>query len=354
MKFAPELRERIYAFALASDRAILPHLCDNTTDKVTFHDDNQQQQHDSVHKLLGITRVSKQIRKESFPVFYSANTFEVGSDTVTYFARLEHLGRFHMIRHVDFKICMYKETRAGGILRDMNQYIKMADAYEKSLLGSDMINALLTSKLPAYAQNEHPPTNSAAFLIGSNFTTLTEHPQYHAGGTEELSTLITLQKLTSTFTSPAATSSSSSSSLTTPKYTSKLVLPVPRASIFEEYASLKWFPNVCYGLGMRLHLLDNVPLTHTGSGFITVTWHQRYQKKDFSAATTTGASSEGGVHGGGNGAGVQTEVYKRAIELFPDLEKMARPTQTSYHRSDCKRTGITWYTMPTEGGGVSG
>ncbi|KAF1840762.1 uncharacterized protein K460DRAFT_321217, partial [Cucurbitaria berberidis CBS 394.84] len=328
MELAPELRERIYDFALASERPILPHLCDRT---LKFHDDNQQQ-HDATNRLLGITKVSKKVRNEALPMFYSANTFQVGSDTVTYFDRLEHLGRFHLIRHVRFDIPMRREMRAGGILRGMNQYIKEADAYEAEFLTGQ------------------PSTRTCSYLIGSSFQSLIDHPQYCAGGIEELKMFIALRKLTSTFT-PLASSSSSPSSA--PTFTSKLVLPIPRADIFTQYDSLKWFPTVCYGLGIHLHLVENIPLDYAGQGLISITWHQKYQKKDFgstgsSSSTNFTSSAAAAVHDDS----AQTEVYTRALELFPSLESMARPTCNTYHRSNCKRDAIRWYSMPTEGGGV--
>lgn len=129
---APELRERVYAFALASNRPIRPHLCDSSAYRaLKFHDDNQQV-HNATNKLLGITLVSRQIRAESFSVFHSTNVFEVDKDTSTYFDRPEHLGRFHMIRQVRFQIMHRLEHRATEILRGMKQYLREKDAYEKS------------------------------------------------------------------------------------------------------------------------------------------------------------------------------------------------------------------------------
>lgn len=353
MDLAPELRDRIYAFALVSDRAILPHLCDHD---LKFHDDNQQH-HGATNRLLGITKVSKQVRDEALPIFYSANTFQVGNDTVTYFDRLRHLGRFQMIRHVQFDIVMRKEMRAAGILRGMNQYIKEANAYEKQLLDVQSTGDLHDT----HASTQHAncsPAPPSSNLTGSTYKSLTDHPQYHAGGIEELNTLIALRKLTSAFT-PTATPSFSRY----PTYTSKLVLPVPRASLFTQYDSLNWFPTVCYGLGIQLHLVENVPVDYSGEGFITVTWHQKYQKKDFtipidtSFFSATSSSTGSGLstrlpHDVGGVLEGQTEVYKRALEMFPDLEKMARPKQTTYYRRNCQQDDIRWYTVPTEGGGV--
>ena len=376
MKLAPELRERIYAFALACDLPILPHLCDNT---LKFHDDNQKD-HNAVSALLGVTRVSKKFHTEALPMFYAANTFQVGDDTATYFDRLEHLGRFHMIRQVQFYIMMRKEVRAPGILRGMHQYIKAADAYEKDLVAAHEAKAqerlrhweeekeyyeqrwkearqrvaseptvpladlehvrvlrLKTlgcmSMARTIAADLHDQSTRRAGLVGGSFTALTKHPQYLAGGLMDLQTLITLRKLTSMLTS----TSSPSDKNWEPAYTSKLVIPLPSADIFTAYPSLRWFPTVCHGLGIHLHVVGNVPLDHVGTGGITVTWRQKWQKKDFLHSTTSSSSD------------ATDGVYKRIMELFPDLEDMPRLMWSTYYRRDCKNFDIRWYSVETEG-----
>ncbi len=129
MELPPDIRLHIYGDALRSDYgAILPHLCDDT---LKFHDDNQPNDHCAVSKLLGITRVSKKVREESLPEFYNANVFLLGKDTASYFDRLEHLGRFQMIRHVRFSVDMRRENVAAGVLRMMRQYTKEVEGFEK-------------------------------------------------------------------------------------------------------------------------------------------------------------------------------------------------------------------------------
>ncbi|KAH7388870.1 hypothetical protein BKA66DRAFT_460993 [Pyrenochaeta sp. MPI-SDFR-AT-0127] len=333
MELAPELRERIYRFILASDGPINPHLCDT---KLEFHDDSQPRRHGAIGALLRITRVSKQVREESLPVFYSVNTFTIGKDTATYFDRLEHLGRFHMIRHVRFDIDMRKESSTALTLRSMNQFIKEAEAYEDSLTLKDQ-----TIKEPViFPGTEHHlhaqsivTKRSAAAIVGESFASLTDHPQYLAGGVSELSALIVLRKLKTTFSSSSGVQ------------TTKLVLPVPRADIFTQYDSLKWFPTVCYGLGIDLHFVENIPFDCAGQGFFTLTWHQKYQKKDFASKALGDASNDMVRH---------VDVQSRLLELFPDLESMPRPRVNTYYRYGCDGELRAWYSVPTEGGGIRG
>ncbi|KAF1943227.1 hypothetical protein EJ02DRAFT_343642 [Clathrospora elynae] len=297
MELAPELRERIYEYALSTDHPISPHLCDSS---VKFHDDSQRA-HNAIDQLLGITKVSKQIRAESLPMFYSANAFNVGKDTTSYFDRLEHLGRFHMVRHVRFEIYMEKQDNAAvRLLRRMNQYIKEEDRYIKTLL----------------------------WPVGASNAMLTRHPQYTNGGLPDLNTLITLRKLTSVFPNSAT-------------YSSKLVIPVPNAERVTSHDRLKWFPVVMYGLGISLHYVENVPFDYNENGRVGMTWHQKYQKKDF--------TESGGVAKYVDG---QTEVYKRALELCPQLESQPRAKGSCYPRSNCRGMYKGWCDIPTEGGWV--
>ena len=312
MELVPELREHIYSFALASDRAILPHLCDST---LKFHDDNTPQQHGAISKLLNLTRVSKQVRDESLPIFYSTNTFMVGKDTATYFARLEHLGRFQWIRHVQFVVDTRKEASAAMIFRNLTQYIREAETYEKKLVEQNEVVTQSENHMskeaevslrrsdedkayntPGFSNNqsvvkEEHEIQSVSSLVGASFTSLTNHPQYLSGGLSELSVFIVLRKLTSMTTSANGIPSH------------QLVLPVPRTSIFTQFGSLKWFPAIWTALGIDLHLVPNVPLDHVGDGIIMLTWHQRLQKRDFCgchvcsicrASKSTAAEAAGG------------------------------------------------------------
>jgi hypothetical protein len=317
MKLPRELRERIYGYALKAKDPINPHLCDRANDAKTgkeiikFHDDNGKD-HGSVTKLLGVTRINKEVRKESLPIFYSANIFVVGMDTTTYFARLEYLGRFNMIRHVCFSIEMRCVTKSAGILRRMNQYLKTASAYEASLQGRS---------------------------IGATYSSLAAHPQYNCGGLTELNLLIAMSKLTSPITGKKEGDT----------YTSKLVLPVPSAKSFTETDRLRWFASCLYGLGTTMHYVEDSPLDHNSGGLVGLTWHQRYQKKDFDNDSKNGVGDAKGFVIGTDG---QTEAYRRALALNPTLEQEPRARAWAYMRASCNGRQTNWYEMYTEGGGV--
>jgi hypothetical protein len=304
MDLAPELRERIYGFALACPEPVNPHLCDASFGAIKFHDASQAE-HNAVNKLLGITRASKQIRSESLPFFYSTNTFLVGNDTTTYFERLSHLGRFHLVRHVRFIIPLRSEGSAAGLLRQINQYIKEADKYEKNARNHD---------------------------VGANYTTLIHHPQYLNGGISELNNIIALRKLTTPLSTTNAT------------YSSQLVLPVPTAERFTSHERLKWFPIVLYGLGIKIHFVEDHLLNDSAPGCISITWHQKFQKKNFSHEEQKNV-----VRYDDSG---QTEAYRRALEICPQLESLPRPRGRCYMRMNCKGVVVGWCDLATEGGGV--
>ncbi|KAL1791935.1 hypothetical protein ACET3X_009686 [Alternaria dauci] len=311
MDLARELRERIYAFALDTGRPIKPHLCDYPAyGAIHFHDDNQDG-HFAISNLLGITRVNKETRNEALPIFYSANTFEVGPDTSTYFDRLAYLGRFEMIRNVQVSIGMRKESTSPGLLRRMNQYIKEADVFEKRLTEP----------------------------VGRRLWSLKHHPQYTYGGIPELNTLIVLMKLTS----PLVDKGKGKSKADTTAH-SKLVVPVPSASAFASFDRLKWFPAVMYDLGIHIHYVENTPFSSVPGSTVDITWRQRFQKKDFSDIPeyVDPVDSTG-----------QTAAYKRALELDPALETKCRPRGWAYLRTTCAGGISKWFDIATEGGGIS-
>jgi hypothetical protein len=322
MELPLELRERIYEYALASDHPINPHMCDSSKDSgtgapgVKFHDDNQHD-HGAVTKLLGVTRVNKQIREESFKIFYSANAFVVGMDTTTYFARLEHLGRFKLIRHVCFGIEMHSVNKAPSFLRRMNQYIKEEAAYEKSLRGAP---------------------------VGANYNSLVAHPQYNCGGITELNMLIALRKLTSSLTTDKEGKGKAIANAT---YTSKIVFPVPSVEAFNAYERLRWFATTLYGLGISLHYVEGHPLDYNYNSVVGITWQQRFQKKDFEYKKDNRYVSPVGNDG-------QTEAYRRALALNPALERQPRASGYAYMRTDCRGAVKEWRKMANEGGGIMG
>jgi hypothetical protein len=290
-----ELRERIYSIALSNEALIRPHLCDlPPSGSIKFHDaarhSRVQPNHGSINKLLGITRVSKAIRDESLKYFYSSNTFTVDADTPTYFARLQNLSRFHMIRNVQFRIHMNSEIWTAQYLEQMTTYLKAAEEYELSQSAKD----------------------------GNAYEVLVNHPRYNASGLNEMALMICTRMLTSTF--PSTT--------TFPTF----VLPIPSAADFTKYAGLRWFPDVCRGLGINLRFLEGHELDYNEQGIIGVTWHQKFQKKEF--------GNEKGEKGG-------AEVRMRALEMFSDLENRIRWDRCSYYRVSCDGNRMGWFEVKT-------
>lgn len=350
LKLAPELRERVYKHALVSDRPIRPHLCGQV---LKFHDDNQPL-HNATYAMLGITQVSKQVRLESLPMFYAANTFVVDKDTPAFFDHLEFLDRFHMIRQVQFTIVQRREICSAETLRGMKQYLKAKDDFERAFhteIAAKQSLRTTVQNIKKVKGLSTPPTHaprslpSLSALIGSNFRSLTSHPQHLFGGLPELNALITLRKLTSAFPSPL--------------HPEKLVLPVPRASIFTEIESLKWFPIVAHGLGIHLHFLEDIPLDYMSQGVLGLTWKQRWQKKDFhdsegGGGGDDGASSATSEEAGRGVVGISAEeVRERTVAMFPDALG-GQPVRNAYYRTLCRRSGITWYHIPVEGEEISG
>jgi hypothetical protein len=300
LELPPEIKGRIYSYALSNDGPIRPHLCDSTpSDAIKFHDSAQHSRlhpnHGSINALLGITLVSKFIRAESLPLFYSSNTFAVGPDTPTYFAHLQTLGRFHLIRNVRFSIHMNAEKWTAQYLEQMTTYLKATEAYE-------LIH-----------------TNGG--IKGYEF--LVNHPRYNAAGLTEMALMICLRMLSSTF--PSSTTSTTQ----TPTF----VLPIPNATHFAGIASLAWIPGVCRGLGIHLRFLEGHELAYSGDGVIGVVWRQKFQKKEFGC-------DEEGEKGG-------KAVKARVQEIYPDLQKRIIWERCSYYRTTCDGMRYKWFAVKT-------
>jgi hypothetical protein len=300
LELPPEIKGRIYSYALSNDAPIRPHLCDSApSDAIKFHDSAQHSRlhpnHGSINALLGITLVSKFIRAESLPFFYSSNTFAVGPDTPTYFAHLQTLGRFHLIRNVRFSIHMNAEKWTAQYLEQMTTYLKAAEAYE-------LVHADAGEK-------------------GYEF--LVNHPRYNAAGLAEMALMICLRMLSSTFPSPTT------STTQTPTF----VLPIPNATHFAGIASLAWIPGVCRGLGIHLRFLEGHELAYSGDGVIGVVWRQKFQKKEFGC-------DEEGEKGG-------KAVKARVQEIYPDLQKRIIWERCSYYRTTCDGMRYKWFAVKT-------
>lgn len=313
-----ELRLRIFGFVLASTNPINPQLCNHS---LKFHD-TIQEPHNAVWEMLAITRVSQQIRQEALPVFYAVNTFLLDADLTTYFSRLEHLGRFRMIRRVQFDVFFERPESVAVTLRSMNQYIKETDEYEASLLKE-------------YKQ-KHPQdhTVSASSLVGATYSNLTKHPQYRRGGLSEMNTLIALRRLTSLLPSTS----------TSPILTHRLVLLIPSIQSFTTFPLLQWLPSTLQGLGIHIHFVQGIAVQDISSRRVILTWLQKYQKKDFNGedeASDVACQSLSAE-----------QVKKNALEKFPDLESMKRPRVRMFMRPACDGQSVRWFSVHTEGGGI--
>jgi hypothetical protein len=383
-----EIRERVYHFMLTSDQPIAPHLCDaNSRDDghIKFHDEMENHgdrhvPHNATYIRMAITRVSRFVRYESLPIFYSANTFVACADLSTYFERLAHLDRFHMIRNVTFSIDFTREYMAPKALRDILQNISEQEAYEKKVLEAHLerrcelspmetvekrrreprldaenygsidsmiagsINLKKTSS-PEHAANESFGRSAWPLLkeikpglmrfYTNSRTELVKHPQHIVGGLRWISTFLVLRKLAAEFTST-----------TSSEYSHKLVLHVPSAQIFATYDTLTYIPTICEGLGIKLHFVEGRDV-ECGDWGIKLSWHQKYQKKDLQADSVenrTGGRME------------QTcwdleRITKRVRDMYPDLEQMRRPVRNSYYRKKCRGLGIEWFSVDSAGGG---
>jgi hypothetical protein len=293
LELPQEIRLSIYELALFTGQPIRPHLCDSSTNKVVFHDDGSYinnktfSGHDSITRLLGITKVSKDIRAEALPCFYSSNTFAITTDTAVYFTHLEMINRFHLIRHVRFTIQMLLPSYAAKMLSSLHKHLKDAAAFPR-----------FTTEHPFYGKRPA--------------TYLRDSPEYRDSGTE-FAPFIVLRKLGSASTDDGA------------RYTHNVAIPVPRATIFShEYPNLTWFATVAHGMGTHLQYVEGKSLAFSDRHVIAITWEQAFQKKDF-----------------GEAAGKDVDVRQRALELLPGAEK-APVWKLSYMRTRCDGQSYFW------------
>ncbi|KAH8731036.1 hypothetical protein GQ44DRAFT_699238, partial [Phaeosphaeriaceae sp. PMI808] len=298
MKLPLEIRNMIYEYTLCTGRVIRPQLCDETNGRIKFHDNSQHSRlkpnHNAINKLLGIARVSKTIRTEALPCFYSANTFDVGADTAAYFMHLKYLRRFNMIRHVRFQIYYRKPQTAAmtlqQTLQQLHQHDSSVESYERTF---------------AYRTRHSRHSRH----------TLVNHPNHIKGGIPDMNLFICLRMLTSSFSDPS------------PNFcTTKLILAVPDADFFTTFDTLKWFPTACHSLGIRLYFCECRRLDHANDSNIGIVWHQRDQKKDFGEASAR-----------------PVNVRSRALEIFPGLDETVCCKKEGYFRVSCDKERCTWF-----------
>ena len=308
MKLPAEVRKSIYGYVLKSDKPIRPQLCDDSFHhmEAKFHDSNNNA-HDATFKLTHLTRASKKLRKESLPVFYSANSFDVDKDTTTYLTWLKGADRFDLVRRINLKIPYHRKEYTAFVLWMVSGYDKDVSKYEKGKCYNDRTKKYF-SKIPRL---------------------LREHPRYQSGGWPDLAMRVVFRML-----------STSLETSTGSDCKRKLVLPVSNVSAFETDSKLRWLSKVTRGLGIELRLVEQPGSATLNNGRVYLQWNRKYQKTD--VATLAGSD-----------AGSSKEVMRRAKEQFPDIERFSRPRGCAFHRQPCfeRQGGFTWYDIPTIGGG---
>jgi hypothetical protein len=304
LKLPLEIRNRIYACVLANDKPIRPHLCDpwwrNEKTPAKFHDDNAAGRHGSVHKLMSLTRASRQFREESFPVFYSANLFAMGDDTSTYLAYLEEVGRLEWVHHVELVISSMSCRNAAATLRGVHQFDAEVEGYQRQ-----------------------PGTVSAGRGETTVYTDdLRNHPRYQVSGLSYINLAILLRMLSTT--APSAS-----------LFPRRIVLPVSNSSVFETESRLQGLAKLAQGLDVELRFVERPGSATREGSYICIRWDRKYQKKEDAAMVAVESGKS---------------VMDRTLEMYPDLEEMARPKGSSFYRTSCSGK-VTWYDVKTMGGG---
>ncbi|KAF1956183.1 hypothetical protein CC80DRAFT_70756 [Byssothecium circinans] len=338
----------IYGMILYTGQPIRPHLCvksEKDGKQIKFHDDAQENDHNSISKLLGITQTSKEVRGESLEAFYGVNTFATVADTPTYFNHLAHLGRFHLIRNVCFPIT-FKRDDAPFTLALLRQVLEEQKSFEESHIAAEQ--AAVEETAVAETDGEETvveqesgqnnelegkqETSQASrqtfdynrdpkkFHTG-NRDVLTQHPDYTAGGLPWINTFLVLQKLTSEFTSNDANA----------EYSHKLVVHVPSKDVFFENECLAHFPGVCEGLGIQVKWVEGADPRAMAQWGVVCFWHQKFQKKNFDSNVPDAINTE--------------KILKKTKQMYPDAQDDALERH-SFYRRDCSQSGaITWFTV---------
>lgn len=83
---------------------------------------------------------------------------------------------------------------------------------------------------------------------------------------------------------------------------------------------------------MKLNFLDGHSLAYNHEAVVGVTWHQKFQKKDFKQKYKEEDAGD---------------VAKRVEDMFPDTEAAKRKVwdRCSYMRTSCDGHEYTWFTV---------
>lgn len=344
MELPRELRERVYSHALQSDRSIAPHLCNEGRPApegkaedgkaIRFHDENQTA-HNATCKLLTLTRVSRLVREESLPIFYGVNTFDTTGDTPTYFLRLQQLGRFHLIRHVDFWLRLwtknlYSQQHLRMLLHNIEEQKVFEMDHQKAKQVEHIMKAAAAIKsAPNGVLSKVPNVPDDTKFPANDLEVLKNHPLHLMGGLEaHLScSFLVLRMLSAQFHDS--------------EYNRQLIVHVPSSAMFDSCTGFQYFPPMCEGLGIQLKFVSgrDVETNRSGTSF-RLSWEQKYQKKDFTASTTAKDCNE------------VEALTERVLALYPNIEELPRPVKWTYMRRLCKQGEIEWFSVKTAGGGI--
>ncbi|KAH7114226.1 hypothetical protein B0J11DRAFT_130578 [Dendryphion nanum] len=315
-----EIRNRIYVLVLVSDRAIIPHLCGDISTHVQFHDRNQAN-HNAISEVLPITRVSKQIRQESHPIFYKCNTFHCGPDTALYFDHLSYLGRLKWVHKVSFPVPIYRHT--AGI-----------DALPRGTFVPSAVQTLAhLMKAYGHAQDidwKNPTPEE-----------LQQHPLFVGGGLEGIGTLLALRQLSTAYISTNARTYTSGD---IEDFSRQLVIRVPTLEIFRIYPGLCWFSTLASALGIKVRFVqggDVCWMSHS-SGFI-FEWRNSFQKRGTSVEENDVPDEKlcSLVH--------KNNILIRAKNEFREVGKLPASKALCYYRNFCRGGGLVWFRIPLDG-----
>jgi hypothetical protein len=307
MRLPLELRDKIYEEVLVCDRPIAPRLCSKSYG-IKFHDNNQTA-HNAINWRLPITRVSKQVREESLPLFYKSNVFACEMDTPIYFERLIQLGRFNSIHRVDLPVWMASNPQyAARVLYDMQVNIAKQEKYVQEVTGGE--------------------SDFDWSAIGLD--TLKQHPVYTSGGHGWIALFTVMRQLSNAITQPPNTDAPST-------HERKLTLQIPHKDLFDLYSSFNWFRQVTHGLGLSIHYHESSTshprwLGSRGSGLM-FEWVQKLQPKQ----------ERGRGH-----VDIQDRrrVLEKAREMFPRInQEMQLPVKQCYMRYSCDGAAVEWFDL---------
>ncbi|KAJ4990012.1 hypothetical protein SVAN01_04475 [Stagonosporopsis vannaccii] len=362
MGLPQEVRDLIYSYVLASSHPIKPHLCNPVDSKLepSFHDANDTD-HASVFQLTALTRVDKRFREEALPVFYAANVFATGDDTVTYLQYLKRMGRLEWVQNVELVIEAGGLERAAWLLRCVEQVDVEGAKHEREgrmavlrgegqgpgetrvwkggagSTGTAAATGHMSTLSYAAGPAPYPASTALSTPLTAQDLTLSRH--YHVSGFRSLSLALLLRLLST----PSATS----------PQTRQIVLPLARPQIFAQNAKLRWFPTLAHGLGLSLRFVERAGSVQMDGQerCVVVRWERRFQGlHEVETVVAKGGEKEEEEEEkkkkGESGQG----VLERARQMIPQMESLRRSKKTCFSRKGCREGRMVWFDLETFGG----